>query len=541
MKLKQLMASTLPRARKSRKKTSVTQQSGDPSGQTTLPLDFAKQHDKTSKRATTDAATPRPLAKETCAAQRDLANGSGGVAVYNSLPLNVTLNINVVNKDESGCCTNNNLVDYPQSPLYATDEYYSHYLASPDGIYNTVPRTRSGIRTNPWLPSPRASPATSPAVSATTSPTCPGMTLFFGDESATKSRRFQDVPVALTPYRRHSVEWDTESVSPMQMSITSDIGSSIATTERVESPFSADDDASEKLFSSGNDISTDISLRPECDQAMMDCCKRDLSLESAPGAFEAQATNETESKCPPTDSTSEPDVDLFVKEPVSTALHCDDVAIPENTSPEKQGASSTSDRDTDAGSEVTVDEADVATEPLVLADEDCSNAKDIVPCDSTPENHQLYIRPTQLSPIDRKIKEGEKEPQKACIESDGEQVSRRLVSQTRSLDEIRSSLREKVLRLRREKLLVDEKVRQAQDEDRIRRQEKLRMQRQLTSYRKHVMLRTLHELRAQLERQTERLQETYSDVLDARWTNSCRRSRARARGSDVTRERRHSQ
>ena len=530
MRLKQLMASTLPRARKNKKKASLSQQSADPSGQTTLPRDFAKQHDSNPPESA--ALEPaRPLPKETCTAdQRHLAIAPGGVSVYNSLPLNVTLNINVVNKDDPGCYPNNNNVECPQS-----DDYYPHYLASPEGIYNTVPRTRTGIRTNPWLPSPRASPATSPAVSATTSPTCPGMTLFFGDEGTPKSRRFQDAPATVTSFRRHSVEWDTEPESPMQISMTSDIGSSIATTERVGSPFSVDDDASEKLFSSGNDISNDISLRPECDQVMMD--PRD-SNESVPAAdvSDPQAPEVPKPTCPPKDSTSERDVDLFVQEtPTLTTLPGDDVVDAENILLGNEGDANKTDPFGDIEiSDATIDETNSKRRSLFISDDDCSGPTDT--CNSIPEHRPVPPCIGQLAPRNNTTGEGKKVEQQSR-----EQMPRFLVNQTRSLDEIRSSLQEKVMRLRREKLLVDEKVRQAQDEDRIRRQEKLRVQRQLTSYRKHVMLRTLHELRAQLERQTERLQATYSDVLDARWTNSCRRSRARVRGCDVTRERRHSQ
>ncbi|KAK2184651.1 hypothetical protein NP493_259g03004 [Ridgeia piscesae] len=533
MKLKQLMASTLPRARKNKKKASLSQQSTDPSGQTTLPHDFAKQHDSNPPESA--ALEPaRPLPKETCTAeQRHLAIAPGGVSVYNSLPLNVTLNISVSNKDDPGCYPNNNNVEYPQS-----DDYYPHYLASPEGIYNTVPRTRTGIRTNPWLPSPRASPATSPAVSATTSPTCPGMTLFFGDESTPKSRRFQDAPATVTSFRRHSVEWDTEPDSPMQISMTSDIGSSIATTERVESPFSVDGDASEKLFSSGNDISNDISLRPECDQVMMDPRDSNESTEFVPAAdvSDPQSTEDTKPTCPPKNATSERDVDLFVQEtPTLTTLPCDDVVDAEHILLGNEGDANKTDPSGDIEiSDATVDETNTKRRSLFISDDDCSGATDT--CNSIPEDRTVSLCISQLSPTNSTTETGVKIGQQSR-----EQMPRFLVNQTRSLDEIRSSLQEKVMRLRREKLLVDEKVRQAQDEDRIRRQEKLRMQRQLTSYRKHVMLRTLHELRAQLERQTERLQATYSDVLDARWTNSCRRSRARVRGSDVTRERRHSQ
>ena len=83
----------------------------------------------------------------------------------------------------------------------------------------------------------------------------------------------------------------------------------------------------------------------------------------------------------------------------------------------------------------------------------------------------------------------------------------------RSLHEVRSSLQEKVHRLRQEKLVVDEKIRQAQEEERLRVQERMKLQKQLTLERKQILLRTLRDLKVKLESQSERLQSTYNNVL----------------------------
>ena len=85
--------------------------------------------------------------------------------------------------------------------------------------------------------------------------------------------------------------------------------------------------------------------------------------------------------------------------------------------------------------------------------------------------------------------------------------------QDRSLHEVRSSLQEKVHRLRQEKLVVDEKIRQAQEEERFRVQERMKLQKQLTLERKQILLRTLRDLKVKLESQSERLQSTYNNVL----------------------------
>jgi hypothetical protein len=83
----------------------------------------------------------------------------------------------------------------------------------------------------------------------------------------------------------------------------------------------------------------------------------------------------------------------------------------------------------------------------------------------------------------------------------------------RSIGEIRESLEEKVMKLRKDKYIVEEKIRQSQEEERIRMQEKLRFQQQVTLHRKQMLLRTLSDLRRRLEGQCQRLQVSYNGVL----------------------------
>ncbi len=83
----------------------------------------------------------------------------------------------------------------------------------------------------------------------------------------------------------------------------------------------------------------------------------------------------------------------------------------------------------------------------------------------------------------------------------------------RSIHDVRSSLQEKVSRLRQEKVLVDEKIRQAQEEERLRVQERMKLQKQLTLHRKQILLSTLRDLKVKLETQSQRLQTTYNNVL----------------------------
>lgn len=83
----------------------------------------------------------------------------------------------------------------------------------------------------------------------------------------------------------------------------------------------------------------------------------------------------------------------------------------------------------------------------------------------------------------------------------------------RSLPDIRNSLQEKVNQLRAEKSIVEEKIREAQEDDKIRQKETQRFRRHLPVYKKQVLMKTLNSLKERLESQSQRLQKSYSTVL----------------------------
>ena len=72
------------------------------------------------------------------------------------------------------------------------------------------------------------------------------------------------------------------------------------------------------------------------------------------------------------------------------------------------------------------------------------------------------------------------------------------------------SLREKLDRLRRERLEVEAKVREAQAEERQRLDDKAQCQLQLSLFRRQMLVHTIEGLKRSLEDQSAKLQETYS-------------------------------
>ncbi|XP_021374916.1 uncharacterized protein LOC110464169 isoform X2 [Mizuhopecten yessoensis] len=94
---------------------------------------------------------------------------------------------------------------------------------------------------------------------------------------------------------------------------------------------------------------------------------------------------------------------------------------------------------------------------------------------------------------------------------------------SRTFSEVRLSLEEKVKQLRLEKIIVEQKIREAQEAEKIRLQEKLRFKQQMSEQRKEVLLQTLNGLKERLENQSERLEQNYSEVLDMQEKYSRRR------------------
>ncbi|ESP03379.1 hypothetical protein LOTGIDRAFT_171465 [Lottia gigantea] len=98
------------------------------------------------------------------------------------------------------------------------------------------------------------------------------------------------------------------------------------------------------------------------------------------------------------------------------------------------------------------------------------------------------------------------------------------LSTGRTLNQIKSSLEEKVDQLRQEKLIVEQKIQEAQEEERIKKHEKLKFQKQLHYHRKQLLIQTLHDLKEKLENQSDRLQKSYSTILNLQSKFSHRQS-----------------
>ena len=79
---------------------------------------------------------------------------------------------------------------------------------------------------------------------------------------------------------------------------------------------------------------------------------------------------------------------------------------------------------------------------------------------------------------------------------------------------VQETLQQRVVRLRMEKEIVDEKIHQAREEEVYRQQERARLQREAAMQRKALLLQTLQDLKSKLEGQNQRLQNTYSTVLN---------------------------
>lgn len=91
------------------------------------------------------------------------------------------------------------------------------------------------------------------------------------------------------------------------------------------------------------------------------------------------------------------------------------------------------------------------------------------------------------------------------------------LTQSRSVDEISSSLAASVERLHRGRAAVDGAFSRALAEDRRRARELARLRRRMVEAQRDVLLGTLRDLRRELDDQCRRLQAAYDVVLSARW------------------------
>ncbi len=197
---------------------------------------------------------------------------------HNQDVINVNFNINSTDP-KCACCKH---MDTPifspdATELYPTGELQNSFL-SDNSNYNSLPKNRSRIKTNPWLPSPRATPTPSMASSMTSSPgdspadgrsfevdpgdVLPG--LEYGESlnmlNITADRRGQDHFDSISAHFD-----DVDSVHIMQRSFTSDTDNefySFPPAYRMEMPL--DSSSMENLCSGISDVAlSEKSAEPE--------------------------------------------------------------------------------------------------------------------------------------------------------------------------------------------------------------------------------------------------------------------------------------
>ena len=95
------------------------------------------------------------------------------------------------------------------------------------------------------------------------------------------------------------------------------------------------------------------------------------------------------------------------------------------------------------------------------------------------------------------------------------------VSLQRQLEHL--SIGQEVGRLQQEQIIVDQHLLEAREAERLRREERRRLKKEVNMHRKRLLLRTLQELRSKLEDQSRRLQQTYSAVLGMQQAIICDR------------------
>lgn len=108
---------------------------------------------------------------------------------------------------------------------------------------------------------------------------------------------------------------------------------------------------------------------------------------------------------------------------------------------------------------------------------------------------------TTTAAPDELLRDGNDEPP-----TDSDQLRRKILT-------IRSSLQDKVALLKHEKRVVDRKIREAKEEERLRLRQLEIFRQQLSHTRKDILLRTLEETKKQLNQQVLRLQNVYDFVL----------------------------
>ncbi len=564
MKLKQFMANSLPRSKNKNKKKEAQPLNNKVSHDTNTLKAVPVEVNKHVKNAVIEKSSSVEMgvitipiithtdskAKNTVTMNKSLVMDDFTYMEEKLAPLgkNEIFNVNFnLNTQDSKCACYKHI-----QPAYSPELTKKDTLlfSFGDNNFNTIPRTRTRIRTNPWLPSPKTTPSVSPASSMSASPS----------DSPTDSKNFESGNAGVkADSTKLDIVADTdnsqqhrETVNVGRQANTSHNSLNIKAVDchtNQEAPIALRLEPSMyRSYASVTDNSAYASIpeeEPESPtfpiyieeaQGISSC--ENISAEIVekiidPKHLEAQVSFQYEEAFESQIEAGVDDLDLDSSlDDLSIGYGSrDDVFLDSSLGYDSDTENSVSSRSFSKESAVECCyDSDSDEEVWKRRDESAAETDDTL-CDEPKYMGSVYMRYDsrirEVTPPKNKGIRGRKGG-KRMTESDLNSVGSTSVdsgacsegsslgsedANGRRVGAMQSSLHDKVNRLRQEKLIVDEKIRQAQEEERLRVQEKMRFQKQLTLHRKQILLRTLQDLKQKLENQSHRLQSTYSSVI----------------------------
>lgn len=442
---------------------------------------------------------------------------------------------NSLGEDQYTCY--NDLSSYQKTEEADKKNEAANISSDSEKQFNTVPKTRSRIRTNPWLPSPRSTPSnssgsSSPTSSVTTSPLSP-------IHHKLRSLCIKDSCTLSTTSSDSFMDTDQSASSPD--SAVGDVTEASGVLDRDKWSGRLDlshlpsfkEDGAYSYTAWDTDASTDLSPCTEnCN------CNENIGEPEHNISFEyEEALDDTLEKGSVKRDISLQDLlDDDVQKDVAVQTEFED--YDEDSDWLIDGSSDEGSTDLASGEcvkyccvrDIMQDSTDTGYSSLgrdgqtELDDEfqfiKPDQYQQTEPCQaSEPDQGKITPILTSISEIEC-VCEALPATEEPPVEDDNDIEKERYVTNRypeetsgRTLQEIKTSLEEKVFLLRQEKRIVEQKIKEAQEEEKIRQQEKMRFHRQLNIHRKQILLKTLHDLKAKLECQSERLQDSYSAVL----------------------------
>ncbi|XP_013410946.1 uncharacterized protein LOC106174099 [Lingula anatina] len=580
MKLKQFMANTLPRARgKSKRK----QQSLSSAQELTQVQPTADPHN--IQQNGPQVALSVHINKYVAGSELD----NKDVARNYSDPLFVNLNFG---ERQSKCaCYKHVIIDeHNFPPLHDKNAEncpadFDLTSSWTDNNYNTLPRVRPRIKTNPWLPSPRSSPSTSPGSTRTTSSTVSSPA--DGSQAALEDSALEEPSSTSGECNEESKElsktkdyFPTDHLcgempsldSSIMTSMTSDSGRFSMTGSDVSSLVSSTmSDGCEPVTRQAPALSPSdvkpleaicLSDAVQTPDTICDTNESRLSaLSQAPDIYirtEAGQSVQQEEEEPdlliqfqsliPNDDEEDINYEELFEKNIELVTSESGFSFDQCVMDEE---GSLSDDFLESGVDIFADECTDEFLFQTATGRDFEDKTDrSETCDNQQEEHgavtvekgQLLATPARMhgSYYDQLVEDICKDaiaaakieikteidyPSKlnlsddCCINEpalDRDNCTASLVNKSKESfrTDTKESLQEKVRRLKAGRRIIEEKIREAQEEEQLRLEQRMRFQRQITLHRKEMLLKTLGNLREKLADQCTRLQASYNNVLE---------------------------